>query len=191
MWNPISDLKALQENSVEFFLFRVWLLDALKRTLKIFPKRLLSKGIKKRRLKFNPGLALIGLWTTGPWAWKITLLEEKSPLSHQVLQWKGVQKLKWFPCSKMKQAFVRIARNWNGLDKKLRIIHLVADSDPKGLQPMNWATGIRLWSWWPPKTIKPLTPKIWLLILPSSCCTFPCKLVMRTWCWIKIAASTW
>ena len=67
MWNPISDLKALQENSVEFFLFRVLLFDALKRTLKIFPKRLLSKGIKKRRLKFNPGLALIGLRTTGPW----------------------------------------------------------------------------------------------------------------------------
>ena len=125
------------------------------------------------------------------WAWKLTLLEEKSPLSHQVLQWKGVQKLKWFPCSKMKQAFMRIARNWNGLDEKLRIIYLVADSDPKGLQAMNWVTGIRLWSWWPPKTIEPLTPKIWLLILPFSCCTFPCKLVMRTWCWIKIAASTW
>ena len=31
-------------------------------------------------------------------------------------------------------------------------------------------------------TFNPLTPKIWLLILPSSCCTFPCKLVMRTWC---------
>ena len=28
----------------------------------------------------------------------------------------------------------------------------------------------------------PLTPKIWLLILPSSCLTFPCKSVMRTWC---------
>ena len=27
-----------------------------------------------------------------------------------------------------------------------------------------------------------LTPKIWLLILPSSCYTIPCKLVMRTWC---------
>ena len=27
-----------------------------------------------------------------------------------------------------------------------------------------------------------LTPKIWLLILPSGCYTFPCKLVMRTWC---------
>ena len=79
MWNPISDLKALQKNSVEFFLFRVWLLDALKRTLKIFPKRLLSKGIKKRRLKFNPGLVLIGLRTTGPsrgltlWAGKFRL----------------------------------------------------------------------------------------------------------------------
>ena len=26
------------------------------------------------------------------------------------------------------------------------------------------------------------TPKIWLLIFSSSCCTFPCKLVMRIWC---------
>ena len=30
--------------------------------------------------------------------------------------------------------------------------------------------------------VNPLTPKIWLLILPSGCYTFPCKLVMRTWC---------
>ena len=28
----------------------------------------------------------------------------------------------------------------------------------------------------------PLTPKIWLLILPPCCYTFPCKLVMRIWC---------
>ena len=27
-----------------------------------------------------------------------------------------------------------------------------------------------------------LTPKIWLLILPSGCYTFSSKLVMRTWC---------
>ena len=31
-------------------------------------------------------------------------------------------------------------------------------------------------------TIDPLTPKIWLLILPSSCYTFTCKLVTRIWC---------
>ena len=37
----------------------------------------------------------------------------------------------------------------------------------------------------------PLTPKIWLLILLSSYYTFPCKLVMGTWCEIKIAASTY
>ena len=30
--------------------------------------------------------------------------------------------------------------------------------------------------------LNPFTPKIWLLILPSSCHTFPCKLVLRTWC---------
>ena len=28
------------------------------------------------------------------------------------------------------------------------------------------------------------TPKIRLLILPSSCDTFPCKSVMRTWCYL-------
>ena len=28
----------------------------------------------------------------------------------------------------------------------------------------------------------PSTPKIWLLILPFSCYTFPCGLVTRIWC---------
>ena len=39
--------------------------------------------------------------------------------------------------------------------------------------------------------INPLTLKIWLLILPSGCYTYPCKLVMRIWCEIKIITSTW
>lgn len=39
-------------------------------------------------------------------------------------------------------------------------------------------------------TINPLTLKIWLLILPSSCYTFRCKLVMRIWSWIK-KTCTW
>ena len=30
--------------------------------------------------------------------------------------------------------------------------------------------------------VNPLTPKIKLLILPSSCYTFPCKVEMRIWC---------
>ena len=34
--------------------------------------------------------------------------------------------------------------------------------------------------------INPLTFMIWLIILPTSCNTFPCKLVTRIWCWIKI-----
>ena len=37
----------------------------------------------------------------------------------------------------------------------------------------------------------PLTPKIWLLILPSGCYKFPSKLVLRIWSEIKIATSTW
>ena len=58
----------------------------------------------------------------------------------------------------------------------------------------SWACTIGIWStlanWiWLHKftsyviiEVNPLTPKIWFLILPSSCYTFPCKLVMRTWC---------
>ena len=38
--------------------------------------------------------------------------------------------------------------------------------------------------------INPLALKIWLLILPSYCYTFPCKLVTRIWCQIKIKIST-
>ena len=66
MWNLISDLIALKENSVKFFLSRIWLFDALKIRQEIIPKRLLNKGTKKTRLKFNLGLALNGLRTTGP-----------------------------------------------------------------------------------------------------------------------------
>ena len=32
------------------------------------------------------------------------------------------------------------------------------------------------------RSFYPFTPKILLLILPSSCCTFPCKLITRIWC---------
>ena len=66
MWNLIVGLKTLRENSVQFFLLAIWSLDVLKRIIKIFPKRLLNKEIEKAGLKFNPGLGLIGLWTTGP-----------------------------------------------------------------------------------------------------------------------------
>ena len=37
-----------------------------------------------------------------------------------------------------------------------------------------------------PHTFNPITSMIWLLILPSSCYIFPCKLVTRIWCQIKI-----
>ena len=32
----------------------------------------------------------------------------------------------------------------------------------------------------------PLTLKIWLLILPSNCYTFPCKFDVIIWCYVKI-----
>ena len=37
----------------------------------------------------------------------------------------------------------------------------------------------------------PLTPKIWLLILPSSCYTFPFELVRKIWFSIKVISFTW
>ena len=66
-WDLISDVKVyLTKKSVLSFLSRIWLLDALKRIAKIIPKRLLYKLIQKPGLKFNLGLVLIGLQTTGP-----------------------------------------------------------------------------------------------------------------------------
>ena len=42
-----------------------------------------------------------------------------------------------------------------------------------------------------PHTFSPTTSMIWLLILPSSCYIFPCKLVTRIWCQIKITTLAW
>ena len=78
MWNLISGLKTLRENSVQIFLLAIWSLDVLKRIVKIFPKRLLNKEIKKAGLKFNPGLELVGLWTTGP-----SMLTKFSPFTSE------------------------------------------------------------------------------------------------------------
>ena len=57
---------ALTQDSVGFFLSRIRLFDALKRTQEIIPRMLLNKGMKKLRLRFNLGLALISIRTTGP-----------------------------------------------------------------------------------------------------------------------------
>ena len=80
MWDLISDLKALKENSVKFLSSRIWLFDALKRTQKIIPKRLLNKGIKKPRLKLNHGLVLTGLQTTGPICMILLVVLKLKPL---------------------------------------------------------------------------------------------------------------
>ena len=45
---------------------RILLLDTLEIIQKIIPRRLFNKGIKKPRLKFYFGLAIIGLLTTEP-----------------------------------------------------------------------------------------------------------------------------
>ena len=69
MWNMISDLSALKKIQSNFFLSRIWLFDALKRTQKINPKGVLNKRMKKPRLQFNLGFMLIGLRSTWPWVW--------------------------------------------------------------------------------------------------------------------------
>ena len=53
MCDLISDLKALKENSVKFFLSRIWLLDAPKRMQKFSLKRLLDEGIQKIQYMYN------------------------------------------------------------------------------------------------------------------------------------------
>ena len=51
----------------------MWLLDALKRIEKIVRENAFEQKKKKPRLKFNLGLMLIGLRTTGLWlAWGTT-----------------------------------------------------------------------------------------------------------------------
>ena len=64
-----SDFRSdsFKKNSDGFFLSRIRLFDALKGTQEIIPKMLLNIGMKKLRLKFNLGLALISLQTNGPW----------------------------------------------------------------------------------------------------------------------------
>ena len=47
------------------FVYNVTLRCSKKNT-RHYPKKLLNKGVKKPGLKFNHGLALIGLRTTGP-----------------------------------------------------------------------------------------------------------------------------
>ena len=67
---------------------------------------------------------------------------------------------------------------WIGQLKEKKIInerekkYLKADMKPIARECKLWL-------------FNPLTPKIWLLILPSSCYTFLCKLVARIWCWSR------
>ena len=58
-----SDMKAQKANSLPI----IWWLDALKRKEKIIRESAFDKKKKKSGLKFNSGLALTGVRTTGPW----------------------------------------------------------------------------------------------------------------------------
>ena len=69
--------KLKKANSFLFFLSTIWWFDALKRIEKIIRKNAFEQNKKKPGLKFNPGLALVGLGTTGPW-WTNTFIQFKS-----------------------------------------------------------------------------------------------------------------
>ena len=76
-------------------------MDALKRIEKIIQENAFEQKEKKLRLKFNPGLALIGLQTTGPrlvssvllaqrasevvWEFKITIEKNCNNPAYQIL----------------------------------------------------------------------------------------------------------
>ena len=53
-------------------------MDALKRIEKIIQENAFEQKEKKPRLKFNPGLALIGLRTTGPMLVSSVLLAQRA-----------------------------------------------------------------------------------------------------------------
>ena len=59
-------MEAQKANSVLFFLTTIWWLDAVKRIEKIIRESAFEQTKGKPRLRFNPGLALIVLRTTGP-----------------------------------------------------------------------------------------------------------------------------
>ena len=60
-------MKAWEANSVLFFLPTIWWLDALKRREEITLENTFEQKKKKPVWKFNRGLSLSGLRTTGPW----------------------------------------------------------------------------------------------------------------------------
>ena len=64
-------MKTWEANSVLFFLPTIWRLDALKRREEITLEHTFVQKKKTPGLKLNPGLALIGLPTTEPWALKL------------------------------------------------------------------------------------------------------------------------
>ena len=67
MRNLNSHMRASNANSVKFSLPTIWWLDTLKRKEEIIQESAFDKKKKKKKpeLKFNPGLALTGVRTTG------------------------------------------------------------------------------------------------------------------------------
>ena len=97
VWNLISFLEALKENVILFFLSRIWLLDALKRTERMIQKRHLNIEMKNAWLRFKLGLALIGLQTTEPWTlvWMIKVWDVSVKWEHCTSWAKRNKKVVW------------------------------------------------------------------------------------------------
>ena len=65
IWIQIWKLKKV--NSVfKFFVPTIWRLDTLKNNIQNYPRKCFWTKEEKRGLNFNPEVALIRLWTTGP-----------------------------------------------------------------------------------------------------------------------------
>ena len=79
----------------------------------------------------------------------------------------------------------RSGRSWNFMPSGFNMTR----TKPVMVFEVHFTIMILIFLWG--ESINPLTPKIRLLILLSSCNTFPCKLVPRIWCKIKMTTSPW
>ena len=83
-----------------------------------------------------------------------------------------------FPCSPYAITFWSLLLSFSEINSRKKNYHFLIRPRIKGwvfhwISRSTWVSHFRI-------RLNPLTPKIWLLILPCGCYTFPCKLVMRT-----------
>ena len=83
-----------------------------------------------------------------------------------------------FPCSPYAITFWSLLLSFSEINSRKKNYHFLIGPRIRGwvlhwISRLTWVSHFHI-------RLNPLTPKIWLLILPCGCYTFPCKLVMRT-----------